>query len=143
MVVPSPQQYVELQLAETGMDLVPAIEAAQFARVIDRSVPADPAEEATIESFAELFAAAAEGWEEFVAAERGGLLARLGDQLERLEALDWFVHWGRVELALPRPDGTSLQLPLAVLSIGRSGAPTREVSIPGAVALDSGPGTIH
>ena len=142
MGVPPPQS-VELQLAETGTDLVRAIEAAQFARVIDRGAPAGGAEEASIDGFAELFAAAAEGWEELAAADRAALLARLGAALERLEQLGWFVHWGRIELALPRPDDAPYQLPLAVLAIGRSGTPTRTVALPGALGLDAGPGTVH
>ena len=82
---PTPQHSVELQLAESGRDLIAAIEAAQFARVIDRGEASGAAEAAAIEGFAELFAAAAESWERLAAAERARLLARLGDQLERLE----------------------------------------------------------
>ena len=142
-VDPTPQHSVELQLAESGRDLIAAIEAAQFARVIDRGEASGAAEAAAIEGFAELFAAAAESWERLAAAERARLLARLGDQLERLEDRGWFVHSGRVALAVARAERDALQLPLAVVTIGRSGAPTRRVAIPAALALDRGSGAIH
>lgn len=138
-----PEQSVELQLAESGRDLVAAIEAAQFARVIDRAEASGAAEAAAVEGFAELFAAAAESWEDLAAADRTRLLARLGDQLERLEDDGWFVHSGRVALAVARAEREALQLPLAVVTIGRSGAPTRRVAIPAALALDPGSGAIH
>jgi hypothetical protein len=138
-----PEQSVELQLAESGRDLVAAIEAAQFARVIDRAEASGAAEAAAVEGFAELFAAAAESWEDLAAADRTRLLARLGDQLERLEDAGWFVHSGRVALAVARAEREALQLPLAVVTIGRSGAPTRRVAIPAALALDPGSGAIH
>ena len=140
---PPPQHSVELQLAESGRDLVAAIEAAQFARVIDRGEASGAADAAAIESFAELFSAAAESWEELAAAHRARLLARLGDQLERLEDGGWFVHSGRVALAVARADREALQLPLAIVTIGRSGAPTRRVAIPAALAVDPGSGAIH
>ncbi|HEX5794687.1 MAG TPA: hypothetical protein VFY19_02515 [Geminicoccaceae bacterium] len=142
-MAPAPQQTVELQLAESGRDLVAAIEAAQFARVIDRAEASGAAEAAAVEGFAELFAAAAESWEDLAAADRTRLLARLGDQLERLEDDGWFVHSGRVALAVARAEREALQLPLAVVTIGRSGAPTRRVAIPAALALDPGSGAIH
>jgi hypothetical protein len=142
-VNPTPQHSVELQLAASGRDLIAAIEAAQFARVIDRGEASGAAEAAAIEGFAELFEAAAESWERLAAAERAGLLARLGDQLERLEDRGWFVHSGRVALAVARAERDALQLPLAVVTIGRSDAPTRRVAIPAALALDRGSGAIH
>ena len=142
-MAPAPQQTVELQLAESGRDLVAAIEAAQFARVIDRAEASGAAEAAAVEGFAELFAAAAESWEDLAAADRTRLLARLGDQLERLEDDGWFVHSGRVALAGARAARAALLCPWAVGTIGRSGAPPRRVGNPAALALDPGSGAIH
>ncbi|HSA80400.1 MAG TPA: hypothetical protein VLE23_06225 [Geminicoccaceae bacterium] len=137
------QRSVTLQLAESGRDLLAAIEAAQFARLVDRSEPDGPAEAAAVDGFVDLFLAASESWDDVAAVERAGLLARLGERLDRLEGCGLFVYWCRVELAVARTDGTALQLPLTILSIGRSGAPTIEVAIPGALALDPGRGAIH
>jgi hypothetical protein len=136
------QRSVTLQLAESGRDLVAAIEAAQFARLIDRDEPEGPAA-AAVGAFVELFSVAAESWDDLAAVERAGLLARLSEELDRLESDGLFVYWGRVALTVARADHEALQLPLAILSIGRSGEPTVEVSIPGALALDPGPGAIH
>ena len=137
------QRSVTLQLAESGRDLVAAIEAAQFARLVDRNQPHGPTEAAVVEAFVESFLAAAERLDDVAPVERAGLLARLSERLDRLEGRGLFVYWGRVELTLARPDRAALQLPLAILSIGRSGEPTIDVAIPSALALDPGPGAIH
>jgi hypothetical protein len=136
------QRSVTLHLAESGKDLVVAIEAAQFARLIERDEPEGPGE-AAVGAFVELFAAAAESWAGLAALERAGLLARLSERLDRLERDGLFVYWGRVALAVARADRDALRLPLAILAIGRSGEPTIDVAIPRALALDPGPGAIH
>ena len=137
------RQSVTLHLAESGRDLVAAIEAAQFARLIDSDEAEGPTEAAAVGAFVELFSAAAESWDDLAALERAGLLARLSEHLDRLESDGLFVYWGRVALAVARAEREALQLPLAILSIGRSGEPTIDVAIPGALALDPGPGATH
>jgi hypothetical protein len=47
-----------------------------------------------------------------------------------------------VTLLLDEADG-GRRLPLALLAIGRSAAPTVEATVPAAVALDAGAGTLH
>ena len=133
---------VELRLAEAGGDLLPAIEAAQFARLVDQPEDADEREAAAALALVETFASAAEAWDDLAAAGRNALLARLGAQLEELERVGLFVHWARVSLMLGEADG-GRPLPLAILSIGRAGPPTIEATIPGAVTLDAGPGRLH
>ena len=98
---------------------------------------------AAVGAFVELFASAAERWDDLATVERAGLLARLGERLERLERDGLFVYWGRVALAVARADQDALRLPLAVLAIGRSGAPTVEVALPSALALDPGSSALH
>jgi hypothetical protein len=143
VVDPRQQRSVTLHLAESGRDLVAAIEAAQFARLIDRDEPEGQGEAAAVGAFVELFTAAAESWDDLAAIERAGLLARLSARLDRLESDGLFVYWGRVAVAVARADREALALPLAILSIGRSGEPTIDVSIPSALALDPGPGALH
>jgi hypothetical protein len=133
---------VELRLAEAGGDLLPAIEAAQFARLVDQPEDADEREAAAVAALVETFAGAAEAWDDLAAAGRNALLDSLGAQLEELERVGLFVHWGRVALMLGEAAG-GRALPLAILSIGRAGAPTVEATIPGAVALDADPGRLH
>jgi hypothetical protein len=137
------QRNVTLHLAESGKDLVAAIEAAQFARLIDRDEPEGPTEAAALGAFVGLFSAAAESWDDLAAVERAGLLARLSEELDRLERDGLFVYCGRVALAVARAEREALQLPLAILAIRRTDEPTIEVSIPRALALDPGPGAIH
>ena len=133
---------VELRLADSGGDLALAIEAAQFARLVDQPEGADASEAAAVAPLVETFASAAEAWDDLAAPARSALLARLGGQLAALERVGLFVHWARVTLLLQEAGG-GRPLPLAILSIGRAGEPTIEVTIPGAVALDAGPGTLH
>ena len=133
---------VELRLAEAGGDLLPAIEAAQFARLVDQPERVDDSETAAVAALVETFATAAEAWDDLAAPARNALLTRLGGQLDELERLGLFVHWGRVSLRLGEAD-VARPLPLAIVSIGRAGAPTIEVTIPAAVALEDGPGTLH
>ena len=133
---------VELRLAEAGGDLLPAIEAAQFARLIDQPDRADGSEAAAVAALVETFERAAEEWDDLPPAARDALLARLGGQLDELERVGLFVHWGRVALRVGAAGG-GRPLPLAIVAIGRSGEPTVEVTIPGAVAIEASPGTLH
>lgn len=133
---------VELRLAESGAELAPAIEAAQFARVIDHGAPEHPAEAAAVEAFVTLFATAAERWEELGPLARTGLLARLGDQIEALGRQGWFVHWGTSALGVAGQQG-ALQLPLAILSISRSSQPTIRARMSGELAIELGSGAVH
>jgi hypothetical protein len=133
---------VELRLAEAGGDLLPAIEAAQFARLVDHAEPADGSEAAAIDALVETFASAAEAWDDLSAAARSARLAKLGEALDELESMGLFVHWGRVTLMLDEAAGPR-RLPLAMLSIDRSAAPVVAATIPGVVALEASPPTIH
>jgi hypothetical protein len=136
-------QTVELRLAGSGEELAAAIEAAQFARMIDQGAPEDPAEAAAVEKFVELFASAAERWDQLGAAGRARLLSELGERLDGLERRGWFVHWatGAIGVADRRPGG--LQLPLAILSVGRSNQPKLPARIPAALPIEPGSGAVH
>jgi hypothetical protein len=136
-------QTVELRLAGSGKELAAAIEAAQFARVIDEDAPEDPAEAAAVQQFVELFASAAERWEQLGPAGRGRLLSELGERLDRLERRGWFVHWatGAIGVADRRQGG--LQLPLAILSVSRSSQAKLPARIPAALSIEPGSGAVH
>jgi hypothetical protein len=134
---------VELKLAEAARDLLPAIEAAQYARLVDHAEPADDAEAAAIGLAVETFLGAAETWDELTPLARERVLAQLGDHLDGLDDDGLFVHWGVVTLALGDGGGRPRQLPLAILSIDRLALPTIEVALPAGLALDAGGGTLH
>jgi hypothetical protein len=136
-------QQVELRLAGSGRELAAAIEAAQFARVIDQGSPEDPEDAVAIEAFVVLFTAAAERWDELGQVTRAGLLARLGEQLDTLARRGWFVHRATSALGVTGRQQGALQLPLAILSIGRSSEPSIRARIPGELAIDPGSGAVH
>lgn len=134
---------VELRLAEAGSDLMAAIEAAQYARVVDHEDAGTPDESVAIDRFLETFADAAEKWEDLGAGERRALLAGLGDLLEELETLGWYVHWGILRRQFLLADRTAARLPVAVLTISRSGLPTCRIMLPAQIAVEQDPTSFH
>jgi hypothetical protein len=135
---------VELHLAETGSELGPAIEAAQYARAIHPAEPDDPDEELAISDFVEAFSDCAEAWESLSAPDRALRLARLSAQLDVLERCGLFVHWGTVTRRLAAPGRGAVTLPVAIVAISRTGGPTARILLPGAMAVGSeGGGTSH
>ena len=122
-------QIIELQLAETGMELRPAVEAAQYARVIDHPAPAaSGAEEQALTHF-EVFTACAETWEQLQAVGRSSALAGLSARLEALQRCGLYVHWAAINARLAAAGGR-VTLPLAVLAVSRSNLPETQVRLP-------------
>jgi hypothetical protein len=137
-------QIIELQLAETGMELRPAVEAAQYARVIDHAAPgAGGAEEQALTHFLEAFAACAETWEQLQAVGRSSALAGLSARLEALQRCGLCVHWAAINARLAAAGGR-VTLPLAVLTVSRNNLPEAQVRLPDSleVAPEGGP-TAH
>jgi hypothetical protein len=136
-------QTIELRLAETGSELGPAIEAAQYARVISYDPASAAPEEEAIARFVRAFVDCAETWEELGAVGRIGALAGLSAQLEALQRHGLFVHWAAIAAGIAEA-GRRLHMPLAVLTISRSDIPTARVRLSGdlAVTPESGP-TAH
>jgi hypothetical protein len=135
-------QIIELQLAETGMELRPAVEAAQYARAIDHAPPASVEEEA-LTQFLEAFCACADTWEELQAVSRSSALAGLSARLEALQRCGLYVHWAATKGRLAAAGGRAT-LPLAVLTISRSSLPEARVRLPDEleIAPEGGP-TAH
>jgi hypothetical protein len=136
-------QTVELRLAGSGEELAAAIEAAQFARVIDQGSPEEQTAAAAVQQFADLFVRAAESWDQLGAAARAGLLRELGLRMDGLARRGWFVHWATGAIAVADRRQAPLQLPLAILSVSRSRRPTLPARIPGALSIQSGSGAVH
>jgi hypothetical protein len=137
-----PDQTVELQLAETGTELWPALEAAQYARLISHEPAASAAEDAAITRFVETFTTCAETWEDLQAERRAGALAGLSAQLEALQRCGLFVHWAALEAGIAEA-GRRVTMPLAVVRISRSDLPEARVRLPGELAVtpEGGPTT--
>jgi hypothetical protein len=130
---------VQLSLAETGSELVPVLRAAQFARFVRPAEPETEGETEAMEGFVETFAACTEAWEGAAPAERAGLLAALSRRLAALETAGLYVHAGATALTLP---GGGQEVPVAILTIGRTAAPTLSVMVPVEVDLE-GPANTH
>lgn len=136
-------QTLELRLAETGTELWPAVEAAQYARLINHDPPTSTGEERAIGRFLEAFAGCAESWEDLEPLRRTGLLAGLTAQLDALQRCGLFVHWAAIDGGIGEA-GAPVTMPLAVLTISRIDLPTARVQLPGRLELGSeGGGTTH
>jgi hypothetical protein len=135
-------QTIELKLAETGTELWPAVEAAQFARLINHEPPASAAEEEAISRFVEAFVGCAETWEDLQAERRAGALAGLSAQLEALQRCGLFVHWAAIDAGIAEA-GRRVTMPLAVLTISRTDLPEARVRLPDEleVTREGGPTT--
>jgi hypothetical protein len=137
-------QAIELRLAETGSELAPAGEAAQYARMIHAAEPEDPAEERAMAGFVEAFSDCAEAWESLSAPDRAIRLTGLSAQLEALERCGLFAHWGTVTRRFAVPGQDAVDLPVAIVTISRTGGPTARILLPGEMAVGGeGGGTIH
>jgi hypothetical protein len=136
-------QTIELRLAETGSELAPAIEAAQYARVISHAPAPAAAEEQAIARFVAAFVDCAESWDDLEPVRRMGAIAGLSAQLDALQRRGLFVHWAAIDAGIAE-GGRRMRMPLAVLTISRSDLPTARVLLPGdlAVTPESGP-TAH
>jgi hypothetical protein len=122
-------QTIELQLAETGTELWPAVEAAQYARLINHDPPASAAEEEAITRLVAAFAECAETWEGLQAERRVGALAGLSAQLEALQRRGLYVHWAAIDAGIAEA-GRRVTMPLAILTISRSNLPEARVRLP-------------
>lgn len=125
---------VELRLAARGVDLWPAIEAAQYARIVLHDEPRSSAEREAIDSFVRDFARYTESWEEIPHAHRSAVLAELEQHLQTLRGCGLFVHWGTAERHV-----SAAPLPLAIITIRRLSLPTTEIALPADLNSESDP----
>jgi hypothetical protein len=121
---------IELCRAVKASDLWSAIEAAQFGRVINRDEPESPAEEQALGELLVRLDQVIEHWEESALQNKAPLLQTLQEGLAELAELGFSVYWGCVERSVRRPRGQPLSLPVAVIAISRSAAPTRRAALP-------------
>lgn len=122
---------VELSLALKGTELWPAIEAAQFGRVIVHDEPSGEGETRALDDFVEAFSSVTESWEDTPIENRSAFLEILGNRVKALEGLGWFVHWGCIERGLAAPGSDDVQITLAIISVDRLRFPTVTVALPG------------
>lgn len=127
---------IALQRAENGHDLWAAIEAAQFARIVEHDAPRGEIEAERTAALVEFFSDCAEAWEEKSAAEQTAALERLGRHLAALEDAGLFAHWAVIERAFDTAEGETVVLPVAVLAIARDAGPELSLAVPKPVGTD-------
>ena len=127
---------IALRRAESGHDLWAAIEAAQFARIVEHDVPRSEIEAERMGALIEVFTECAEAWEEKSAAEQTAALERLGRHLAALEDAGLFAHWAVIERAFDTAEGETAVLPVAVLAVARDAGPELSLEVPKAVGTD-------
>lgn len=120
---------VDLGLARRGAALWTAIEAAQYARLVDADPPRSEAERAEMTAFLEAFGSCAEGWDEVPDQSKAALFARLDARLTALARLGLHVHAGTIQRAF-EGGGQPIEMPIAVLRIGRSADAVQPVRVP-------------
>jgi hypothetical protein len=121
---------VELSLASKGTDLWPAVEAAQFGRVVVHDEPDNEDQARALHEFVEAFSSVTETWEDTPIENRGAFLEILGNHVKTLQGLDWFVHWGCIERRLEAPESDGVRITLAIISVNRERFSTVSVALP-------------
>ena len=126
---------VELERAERGSDLYAAVEAAQYARLVDHEALADRGEAQAVEAFVGFFYECSETWEERAAMDQSAALLRFDALLDELRHFGLCVYVAVPQRAFIGPDGESRELPLAVLRVARHEAAPVTARIPAAMIV--------
>ena len=132
---------VELSLMESGSELTPALEAAQYARFIKPEEPESEIQARALRAFVEAFASGTEVWEQGTVSSRTGVLAQLSARLDELERCGLFVHAAAVPLDFAPEPGRRLRLPVAIVTVTRSSVPRGVVMVPSEIEAESGGGS--
>lgn len=127
---------IELRRARRGQDLWTAIEAAQYARIVEHDTPQSEAEAERLRDLVGFFSDCAEAWEEKSAADQTVALERLGSHLASLEEDGLFAYWGVVERRFETSEGEPVALPVAILAVLRDGRPAVTVDLPPAIRTE-------
>lgn len=121
---------VTLERASRGSDLWSAIEAAQSGRVVLHDDPADAAEAEAILRLAAALDRAVEAWEEEGLQNKAPLLRPIDESLADLAPTGLSLYWGCVERTVVLDGDTDVPMPVAVLALSRSKAPTQRIEMP-------------
>lgn len=122
---------IELRRAASGHDLWSAVEAAQYARLVEHDEPRTDAEAARMRDLLGLFSECAEQWEGKSASDQTLALEQLGSRLTALERLNVSVYWAVIDRKVLTAEGDPVDLPVAVLAIARSVQPSITRDLPG------------
>lgn len=123
---------VTLTRARTGTALWPAIEAAQYARLVDFERPRSDGERTAVDAFLAAFARCAEDWETVPDQNKTALFAALDGHLGALARIGLHVHAGAAQRTLDLDDG-QVALPVAILRVGHDDEDVLRVHMPAAL----------
>jgi len=135
MTQPNPDA-IELRRAQRGSDLWAAVEAAQYARVIDYDEPRSGEEASRMTDLVVLFSECAEQWESRDMSGQKLALEQLDVCLAALGEVALFAYSGIVQRRLTTAEGGPVELPVAVLVIRRDDRPTIAIALPAAMDID-------
>ncbi len=120
---------VALTRAPTGTALWPAIEAAQYARMVDFEPPRSGEERAAVDAFLDAFGRCAEDWEAVPDQNKTALFTALDGHLSALARIGLHVHAGTTQRDFDLDDG-SVALPVAVVRVGHDADDVVHVRMP-------------
>jgi hypothetical protein len=127
---------IELRRADSGYDLWPAVEAAQYARLVEHVEPHNGNEAGRIEEFVDCFSDCSERWEERSSPDQAIALEQLSHRVVALEELGLSVYWAVMERSFDTADGGRVDMPIAVLAISRDDRPSIVAELPTAVTVE-------
>ena len=123
-------ELVTAQRADRGADLWTAVEAAQFAHVIERDDGESDTGAETADAFLSLFFELAEDWDEADSNDQATALAQLDTRLRGLAERELFVHVAVVQREFAVSSGEIASLPIAILKVGRAAFPSITIQLP-------------
>lgn len=127
---------LELQRARNGHDLWAAVEAAQYARLIDHDEPRSEDEATRINELIAYFSDCAEEWEEKSTSDQTVVLERFGNHLDALEQMELHVYWAVTQGRFDSEEGGQVDLPVGVLIVAREDEDGLAVNLPDAAGVD-------
>lgn len=134
-------EVVYLERLARPTDLWPAVESAQFARIIIYEAVTSDDDERAIEEFVDAFAALVDAWEANHGRNRAFMFDGVSEHLRELERKGLFVHLGSIERSLGQAvAGEATVVPVAVIRIGRSSLASTTTRLPCELALTSAEG---
>ena len=123
-------ELVTAQRADRGADLWAAVEAAQFAHVVERDDRESDVESDSADAFLELFFELAEDWDAADSNDQATALAQLDTRLRVLAKRELFVHVAVVEREFAISGHETTSLPIAILKVGRAAFPSITIHLP-------------
>ncbi len=126
---------LELTRVDGGADLWVAIEAAQYAKLVEHDSPLSHLEAARMQNLLGLFEDCSEDWESKTTHDQTMALEQLGCRLSALREVRLHVYSAVTKMGFETPAEQLVQMPLAVLNIRRALKPSITVLLPSALDL--------